>query len=458
MTVEVLSRIQFAFSITFHYIYPPLSIGLSLAIIYMEWMFLRTRSKAWEATTKFWIRVFALTFALGVATGIPLPISFGTNWARYSEFVGDIFGSALAAEGVFAFLVEAGFLGILIFGWDRVSHWVHFIATIMVSLAAHFSAVWIVVANSWMQTPAGYETFTRPDGTTGVVVTDWWTMILNKTSVDHVLHVIIACWMAGAFLIISIAAYYLLKKRFRQFAITSMKIGLVIATVSSVLQLVSADQLATKIAEFNPEKFASFEGVFKTQEFTPMYLLGYVDEENQTTRGISIPGLLSFLVHRDFKTPVAGLEEFSKDRWPKVNAVFQFYHIMITMWGLMVVASILGIYLWRTGKWNQHPWILKFLIASVIFPQLGGLAGWYAAEMGRQPWVVYNLLKTVDAYSESIILYENIISLAMFVFLYLSFFIMFLWILDQKIKHGPDISDEHIPWTDKMHREREKRV
>ncbi|MCE5317065.1 MAG: cytochrome ubiquinol oxidase subunit I, partial [Parachlamydia sp.] len=231
MEVEILARLQFALTIMFHYIYPPLSIGLSLMLVLMEGRYLATKKPHYLDMAKFWARVFALTFAIGVATGIVMEFEFGTNWATYSRYVGDVFGSALAAEGVFAFFLESGFLAILLFGWNKVSEKTHFFATVMVCLGAHFSAVWIVVANSWMQTPAGYHIV--GDGLSArAEITSFWEMVFNPSSVDRLTHVIIGAWLAGAFLVISVSAFYLLKKRYLDFATSSLKIGLTVAAVA----------------------------------------------------------------------------------------------------------------------------------------------------------------------------------------------------------------------------------
>ncbi|MGH2612705.1 MAG: cytochrome ubiquinol oxidase subunit I, partial [Rhabdochlamydiaceae bacterium] len=399
MDVEILSRIQFAFTITFHYIYPPLSIGLSLALILMEGMFLKTKDLLWEKLAKFWLKVFAMTFALGVGTGIPMMFSLGTNWARYSRFVSDVSGSIIGAEGMFAFLVEAGFLGILLFGWNKVSPKMHFLATIFVALGAHFSAVWIVSFNSWMQTPAGYKLTTLADGTEVAEVAKWSEVFFNPSNMSHITHVLLGAWMAGAFLIVSVAAYYLIKKRHQQFAIRSMKIGLLIAMVTSVLQLISADNLARKVAHYNPEKFAAFEGIYKTEPYTPAYVLGWVDTEKQQVHGLSIPGLLSFMTYRNAETPVRGLDQFPRDQWSYVPAVFQLYHLMIMMWGAMAAAALIGGYYWWKKKWSMKPIFLKYLTLTAIFPQIANIAGWYSSCIGRQPYVVYKLLKTKDAFS-----------------------------------------------------------
>src|SRR3989339_2170450 len=216
MDVEILSRIQFAVTIAFHYIYPPLSIGLGVLLVLMEGIYLRTKNKMYERMTKFWVKVFALTFAMGVATGIVMEFEFGTNWATYSRYVGDVFGSALAAEGIFAFFLESGFLAILVFGWDKVSSKVHFFSTIMVSLGSMMSAVWIVVANSWQQTPAGYHVVGEGINARAEI-TDFWAMVFNPSSVDRLSHTISGAWLAGAFLVISVSAFYLLKNKHIEF-------------------------------------------------------------------------------------------------------------------------------------------------------------------------------------------------------------------------------------------------
>ncbi len=450
MDVEILSRVQFAFTITFHYIYPPLSIGLSLALIMMEGMFLKTGQVLWEKLTKFWLKVFAMTFALGVATGIPMMFSLGTNWSRYSRFVSDVSGSLLGAEGMFAFLIEAGFLGVLLFGWNRVSSKVHFMSTILVSLGAHFSAIWIVSFNSWMQSPAGHKIVTLADGTEVAQVVNWWKVFLSPTNLSHLTHVILGAWMTGGFLIVSVAAYYLLKHRHLEFAKKSMKVGLLITMVTTALQLVSADNLARKIGKYNPEKLAAFEGVYKTEPYTPAYAFGWVDPETQKVYGFPIPGLLSFMTHRNAQEPVAGLDQFPRENWPRVPIVFQTYHLMVLLWVAMTIAAFMGGYYWWRKKLVVRPAVLKYLAISVIFPQLANIAGWYSSCIGRQPWTVYKLLKTKEAFSPVISTGQVMGSLIMFVVMYLLFFVLFLVLLDKKIKTGPDVGmeEEQLPYRD----------
>lgn len=438
--VVVLSRIQFAFTSMFHYIYPPLSIGLGLMLIIFEGMYMKTKKPLYKQVTKFWVNVFSLTFALGVATGLVQVFGFGTNWATYSRFVGDVFGSALGAEGIFAFFLEAGFLGIVLFGWEKVSARVHYISTILVACGAHFSAIWIVIANSWMQTPTGYKIVGEgPDAR--AVVTDFWQMMFNPSSMDRVVHVIIGCWLAGIFLVLSVAAYYLLKKKFLPFAKVSMKVGLIAGIAALALQLISADDTARGVAVNQPPKLAAIEGVYKTQEATPLFLFGWVDVENQTVHGLKIPGMLSFLTYRDFTTPVQGLDKVPREDWPNVQAVFQSYHLMILMWTLMFVLAVSGLILWKKNRMDKAKWLLRGLVVSVLFPQIANQAGWVTAEMGRQPWIVYGVLRTVKGVSPNINASQVIASLIMLFLTYALLLILFLYLLDKKIKKGPEVAE-----------------
>lgn len=441
MDVEILSRIQFAFTIAFHYIYPPLSIGLGLVMVFMEGMYLRTRNVLYEKMAHFWTKIFALTFAIGVATGIVMEFEFGTNWATYSRYVGDVFGSALAAEGIFAFALESGFLGVLIFGWNRVSPRVHFIATVGVWLGSMFSAIWIVVANSWQQTPAGFHVV--GEGLQArAEITDFWAMVFNPSSVDRLIHVWIGAFLAGTFLILSVHAWYLLKNRHIEISQKAFKIALVIATVSALAQLLAGHQSADGVAHNQPAKLAAFEGHFDSLATADMYLLGWVDQEKQEVKGIKIPGGLSFLLHQNITTPVKGLNAFpAEDRPGAVNAVFQFYHIMVAIGMFLIALTLYASLQWWRGKLFQQRWLLWIFVFSVMLPQIANQVGWFAAEMGRQPWVVYGLLRTSDALSKAVTANQVLFSLIMFTIVYLLLFALFIYLLNKKIQHGPE--DEH---------------
>ncbi len=531
MDVEILSRIQFAFTVAFHFLFPPMTIGLGLNLVIMSALWLKTRDPLYHNMARFWTKVFGLIFAIGVATGIVMEFEFGTNWATYSRFVGDVFGSPLAIEGIYAFFLESGFLAILLFGWNKVGPKTHFFATCMVSLGAHFSAIWILVANSWMQTPAGFHlakmvkvtsdgvqhpystalepgTFTLKEialpedyivqagdlDSIRAVVTDFWAMCLNPSTLDRLAHTVIACWITGTFVVISISAYYLLRKRHIPFAKASMKIGLTVATIALLLQLWSADSTARGVADNQPVKLAAIEGLAESTTEAPLGVAGWVtwkkDEEGNiigiNENAFKIKGLLSILVSGDFTDPVAasqtevkGLNQLPSDEfllkrhpdatpeelkkirpeyWPNVPIVFQTYHIMIALWGVMIGLAILGVVLWKTGKLWDIDWTLGgkikpvklflwALVFAVLAPQIANQAGWYTAEIGRQPWVVYNILKTSEALSEAVKAGQVLFSLIMFMLIYALLFAVFIYTLNSKIQHGPsdDISGKELP-------------
>jgi len=390
-------------------------------------------------------KVFGLIFSIGVATGIVMEFEFGTNWATYSRYVGDIFGSALAAEGIFAFFLESGFLAILLFGWDKVKPWVHFLSTVMVCLGAHFSAVWIVVAGSWMQTPAGYH-IVGEGMNARAEITDFWAMVFNPSSMDRLIHVILGCWQAGATLVLSVGAYYLLRNRHQAFAKASMKIALGLALFASVAQLISGHSSAKLVAEYQPPKLAAMEGHYETGP-ADLYLFGWVDEANETVRGVKWPNMLSFFIHNDPQASVTGLNEFKKEDRPPVQFVFQSFHLMVLIGVLLIVLNVTGfIYLCR-GKLFTTRWLLWAFVWSVLGPQVANQVGWITAEVGRQPWIVYGLLRTSEGLSKTVTVHMVIASLIMFIVIYTLLFVLFIFLLDRKIKAGPegvaDLAERH---------------
>jgi cytochrome d ubiquinol oxidase subunit I len=452
MDVEILSRLQFAGTVMFHYLFPPLTIGLGLVMVILEGMFLRTRDPVYEAAARFWTRVFALNFALGVATGIVMEFEFGTNWAAYSRFVGDVFGSALAAEGIFAFFLESGFLAVLVFGWDRVGPRTHFFSTVMVFLGSCFSAVWIVVANSWQQTPAGYHVVENEIN--GVIsrraeITDFWAMVLNPSSIDRLTHVLLGAFILGAFFVMSVSAWYLLRRRHEAFAKRSFAVALSIAAITTPAAAISGHSSAKVVAEHQPAKLAAMEGHFTTDDGpTGLYVIGWPDAEAETVHlGLRIPALLSFLVHSDFSTPVTALDAFPEEDRPPVWLTFQMFHLMVGLGTLMIGLSWLAVVqAWRGRLWTTR-WLLWAFVLAVLAPMVANQAGWIAAEVGRQPWLVHPSvqggvpqpgLRTSDGLSESVRAEHVLWSIAMFGLIYALLFVLWIYVLNHKIQHGPD--------------------
>ncbi len=439
LDVLFLSRFQFALTIMFHYLFPPLSIGLGVIMAITEGMYLKTRNREYEVMARFWTKIFAVVFAMGVATGIVMEFQFGTNWATYSRYVGDVFGSPLAAEGIFAFFLESGFLAILVFGWDRVSPRVHFFSTVMVALGSMFSAVWIVVANSWMQTPTGFH-IVGEGMSARAEITDFWAMVFNPSSVDRLVHTLIGSFILGAFFVMSITAWYILHGRHVKLAKQSFTIALVFGTIASLSALVSGHEQANTVSVTQPAKLAAFEGHFKSGP-GDMYLFGFPDEEREIVRyGIAIPGGLSFLLHNDFSTPVTGLDQFAKEDRPPVGISFQFYHIMIALGMFFIGLTLLASFLRWRGTLFEKRWLMWVFVVAIIGPYIANQAGWIAAEVGRQPWIVYGLLRTSDALSKAVSAEEVLASIILFTIIYLFLLAVWLYVMNDKIKHGPDES------------------
>ena len=436
MEVLDLSRLQFAFTIMFHYLFPPLTIGLGAVMVGMEGMHLATKNPLYLRSAKFWTKIFAVNFAMGVATGIVMEFEFGTNWARYSQYVGDVFGSALAAEGVFAFFLESGFLSILVFGWDRVSPRLHFFAALMVFLGGLFSSVWIVVANSWMQTPAGFHVVESALGPRAEIV-DFWAMVFNPSSVVRVLHVWVGAFILGGFFTTSISAWYLLKGKHAEFARLSLKVGLVVASIGAFAALFTGHLQAEVVAEHQPAKLAAFEGHFETGP-ADLYAFGWVDVEEGRVFGLALPGGLSFVVHRSFDAIVPGLDSIPREDWPNVQLVFQSYHAMVGLGMFFILLCVVALFYLRRGRLFETRWLLWVFVFAVVGAYAANQLGWVTAEAGRQPWIVWGLMRTGDALSPSVTAPMVMSSIILFGLIYAMLFAVWVYVMNEKIQHGPE--------------------
>lgn len=440
MTLDavILSRAQFALTIMFHYLFPPLSIGLGGILVIMEGLALRTGEEIYETMARFWTKIFAVNFALGVASGIVMEFQFGTNWAAYSRFVGDVFGSALAAEGIFAFFLESGFLGLLVFGWDRVSRRTHFVATVMVALGALLSAVWIIVANSWQQTPAGHHLVTL-DGRVRAEIVDFWAVVFNPSSIHRLTHTVLGAYALSGFVVCGVAAYYLLKGRHLEFARRSMVIGLAVAGLASAGLPLSGHFQARTVAKTQPIKLAAFEGLYQTRAGAPMSIIGWPDDSQRRVRwGLEVPGLLSRLVHDGRDGIVQGLDSAPPEDWPPVRETYFFYHGMLAVAGAMAGLLALSAWLlWRGKLFETRP-VLWAHVFAVVLPYAGNELGWCAAEVGRQPWIVQGLLRTRDAASPSVPAGHILVSIVAFAALYAVLFALWVCVTGEKIRRGPE--------------------
>ncbi|HZK48619.1 MAG TPA: cytochrome ubiquinol oxidase subunit I [Thermoleophilia bacterium] len=438
MDPVLLSRIQFAFTIGFHFLFVPLSLGLSLAIVAAERRYRRSGSPSDRAASDFWIRLFTSTFAIGVATGITMEFSFGTNWAGYSRFVGDVFGAPLAAEALFSFFLESTFLGVLLFGRGRVSGRFYYAATWLVALGAHLSALWIVIANSWQQTPAGYEVVGGR-----AVLTDFFAAMMNPSTLPRFSHAVVATWVAGAFFVAGVCAYYLRRGRHREFALAALKPALAFALVASLAMPVIGHWHAGQVWKTQPAKLAAFEGRYESGPNAGMSLFGWVDEDRKRLRfALVAPDVLSFALGGSADTVVAGLDSFPAADRPPVQFTFQTYHLMVALGLYFIAVAALGLYLALRGRLERQPFFLRVLAWSIPLPLLANEVGWAAAEVGRQPWIVYGELRTSDAVSVVVPASHIALSLGLFAAVYALLFAAWLRVVVGIIRRGPAVVEE----------------
>lgn len=454
--VVLLSRIQFALTVAYHFLFVPLSIGLGLIMAIFATKYHRSRSEQDGNAMRFWVRIFTTTFAIGVATGITMEFSFGTNWADYSRFVGDIFGAPLAAEALFAFFLESVFLGILLFGRNKVSSLFYTVSAWLVWAGSCLSALWIIIANSWMQTPAGAEL--AADGSKAII-TDFLAAAFNPSTLPRYTHVVVALLIMGAFASMCVGAWYLLKGKHTDFAMKTVKIGAAVGMVASCAMIVTAHSSAVEVSQEQPTKLAMMEGMYG-DEVPPLYAFGWVDEENQQViTPFAIPGGTSFLATGTWDTEYQGLNSLAQtDKYADVdvanmpvNLVFQSYHLMVAMYGLIMITVILAlVFTLRGGRIRTMRWLQKLLVVAPLFPLIAIQVGWITAEVGRQPWVVYPstsgpdgvALLTQNAISQSVSAPELLTTLALFIAVYVFLFVGWARVISHFIKRGPVADSE----------------
>jgi cytochrome d ubiquinol oxidase subunit I len=410
----------------------------------MGLLYWRTKNPDWRRLSFFWVKVYGIVFAMGVATGVVQEFEFGMNWADYSRFVGNVFGSLLAAEGVFAFFLEGGFLGLMLFGGNRVGPRLWLFSIFMVVFGAHFSALWILMANSWMQTPHGY-TIAQTPAPARAVMTNFWDVVFTPSFLPRLFHVFMAAWTVGAALVASVGAWYVLRKKHDDLARMMLTLAVPFFLVfASVNLLLTGPSMAIEVTDQQPLKLASMEGLWESTSCARMYLVGWVDESTQTTTGISVPCLLSFLAYQDIHATVQGIDAFSPPaQIPPVNLLFQVYHLMIDL--APVLAGIGGLatlwLLWRRRLFRSK-FVLSLLVISVFLGELAITAGWWTAEIGRQPWIVYNVMLTADGVSPVLGADQVALSLGLFIGMYALLFVLFLFLLNRKIQQGPEPLEE----------------
>jgi cytochrome d ubiquinol oxidase subunit I len=434
MDAVLLSRIQFALTVGFHFIFPPLTIGLSWLIFWMMSRWKKTGEDLYRNMARFWIRIFTLSFAVGVATGITMEFQFGTNWSEYSRFVGDIFGAPLAAEGIFSFFLESTFIAVLIFGWRRLSTRTLWFSSLMVAVGTTLSAFWILVANSWQQTPRGYHLVGGR-----AELTNFLEAVFNPSTLPRFLHTVDGALITAAFFMLGIGAWFLLKGRHLQFAKRSLRLALIVGFITAVLQLGLGHFHAVQVAFTQPEKLAAIEGVFDTQRGCPALIFGIPDGDAEKIHAaVRIPGLLSVLAFGSLEAEVKGLKEFPKDEWPPLFLTFYPFHLMVVLGVYFILLTAVGIFLLWRRKLFDNRLFLNFALSSIPLPFIANELGWISAEVGRQPWAVYHLLKTKDAVSVTVPAGQILFSIIMFLLIYTLLFVAWIYLVKRELKRGPD--------------------
>jgi len=438
MDAVLLARLQFALTICFHFIFPPITIGLAWLLVITEWNGWRKNDEAWVRAGKFFGKLFAITFAVGVATGIVMEFQFGTNWASYSKFVGDIFGAPLAAEGLFAFFLESSFLGLYLFGRGRVSKGVHWFSILMVAVGATLSAFWIIVANSWQQTPAGYV---LQNGR--AELTSFAEAVFNPSTYERYTHTVVACLVCGAFFMGGISAFMVLKKRHLDVAGRTLKLATVFGFIAAVLvAFPTGHHSAQQVAETQPEKFAAIEGLYDGQTGAPLVLFGLpIPGDPSLKAPIEIPNVLSWMAFGDIDAEVKGINDFPPDEVPKGAELwisFVSFHNMVILGTIFIAVTGFGLFqMWRK-KIMESKWFLRAFMLCLPLPVLACEFGWTAAEVGRQPWVVYKVLRTADAVSITVPAGNILFSIIMFGLIYLALGALWVFLLMKKIGKGPE--------------------
>jgi cytochrome d ubiquinol oxidase subunit I len=434
-------RLHFAFTVTYHYLFPQLTMGLALLIVIMKSMALWKNDEAWNQGARFWGRIFGINFVLGVVTGIPMEFQFGTNWAQFSKLVGGVIGQTLAMEGVFAFFLESAFLGLFLFGEKRLGKWGHWTAALLVFLGSWISGFFIVVTNAWMQHPVAYSTAAGGS----VYLSSFWGLLLNPWAIWQYLHNMGGAVLTASFVIASVGAYYLLSGRHSEQARRFVTLGVISGLVVSFWQLFpTGDRQGNHVALMQPATLAAMEALFKTAPGAPLVIIGQPDVEMQKIDNpIIAPKMLSFLTYRRWEAEVKGLDAFPKDTWPdNIPLLYYTYHIMVGL-GTIFIAVMLasGYLLWRR-RLHESRWMLWILMLSFPFPYIANTAGWATAELGRQPWLVYGLIRTENGASHVVSSGNATFTLLGFMGMYMVLGILFLYLIWREVQHGPASAGE----------------
>lgn len=432
-------RIQFGFTITFHYLFPQLTMGLSLMIVYFKWKFLQTQNSSFNDAARFWMKIFALNFAMGVVTGIPMEFQFGTNWAKFSELTGGIIGQTLAMEGMFSFFLESSFLGLFLFGEKLMSQRIHFLTALLVFLGSWASGYLIITTHSWMQYPVGYEILENGK----FVLNNFSALFSNPWLMPSFLHNQLGSVITSSFVVAAVGAFYILNDKHTESGKLFVKTGVIFGFISSVLIVFpTGDWVAKNVAKHQPVAFAAMEGIFETQDSgSEIILIGQPDIENKKLDNkLAVPKVLSFLTYKRWDKNVRGLNEFDENVYPtNIPGVYYAYHIMVGLGTIFIMLMLIAVVQLYRKKLFQSQWVLWAILFALPFPYIANTAGWYNAELGRQPWLVYNLLRTADGVSPTVSSGNTLFTLLGFIGLYVLLGLLFLILAGKIIHKGPQL-------------------
>jgi cytochrome bd ubiquinol oxidase subunit I len=434
----VIHRLHFAFTITYHYLFPQLTMGLALLIVVFKTMALRKADERYNRAARFWAKIFAVNFLFGVITGIPMEFQFGTNWSKFAHYSGGVIATTLAMEGVFAFFLESAFLGLFLFGEKRLGPRWHWFAAFMVFLGSWLSGYFIIVTDAWMQSPVGYGIAT--DGTAHL--TSFWALLANPWAFWQYIHNMGGSVVTASFVVAAVGAFYVLSRRQEEYGRMFLRVGVIAALLSTVFQLFpSGDGHGKMVAHHQPVTLAAMEGLFETEAGAPIVLVGQPDLEAQKLDNpILVPRMLSFLTYRRWDAEVRGLNDFPRDRWPdNIPLLYYSYHIMVGLGTIFIAVSVVaGLLLWRKRLYGAR-WMLWILMLSFPLPYVANTAGWMTAELGRQPWLVYGLLRTSEGFSPTVSAGNGLFTLLGFMGMYTVLSILFLFLIQREIVHGPKL-------------------
>lgn len=430
-------RFHFAFTATYHYLFPQLTMGLALLLVVLKTLALRTGEAHFDRAARFWGKIFGISFAMGVVTGIPMEFQFGTNWSAFSRAAGGVIGQTLAMEGVFAFFLESTFLGLFLFGERKLGPKGHWASAVALWIGSWLSGYFIIAANAWMQHPVGYSV--GPDGV--ILLESFWALLLNPWALWQYAHNMMGSVVTGAFFMAGIGAYYLISGRHRSQGMTFVRLGVVVGLVASLLQVFpTGDMQGRMVALKQPATLAAMEGLFETEDGAPLAILGQPDmEKKRLDNPLEIPRMLSILTYQRWNAEVKGLDAFPEEQWPdNVPLLYYSYHIMVGLGTLFVALMALAAWKLRRGTLESSRGLLWALMLALPFPFIANTAGWTTAEVGRQPWAIYGLMRTAEGASPSVSAGNGLFTLIGFMGLYAVLSILFLFLVGREIVHGPE--------------------